>query len=55
MTRKSRKAGRVAKSANPEYVEAMQLLRRSNAARPHRNRKRYYRPDVKRRAASDSE
>lgn len=28
---------------NPRYVEHAQNLRRGNAARPHRNRKRYTR------------
>ena len=33
---------------NPEYVEAVQGLRRSSAASPHRNRKRYDRNDYRR-------
>lgn len=31
------------KQADPEWVAAMQELRRSSAARPHRNRKKYTR------------
>lgn len=34
---------RVVKTANPEYVEAMQGLRRSSAAQPHRSKKAYQR------------
>lgn len=33
---------------NKPYIIAMRLLRRSSAAQPHRNRKRYHRPTEKR-------
>lgn len=33
---------------NKAYIEAMRGLRRSSAASPHRNRKRYHRPSAKR-------
>lgn len=34
---------KVIKTANPDYTAAMQGLRGSSAASPHRNRKRYTR------------
>lgn len=47
MSKKQRRAqaqkARVVKTANPEYVEAMQGLRRSSAAQPHRSKKAYQR------------
>lgn len=34
---------KVIKTANPDYVEAMQGRRRSSAASPHRNKSKYTR------------
>lgn len=34
---------KVIKTPNPDYVQEMQGRRRSSAAQPHRNRKRYTR------------
>lgn len=36
-------ASKPAKSGNSRYMEAMQELRRSNAAQPHRNKSKYNR------------
>ena len=39
---------------NIDRWRAMHELRRSNAAQPHRNRKRYHRPSQRRPAEDDS-
>lgn len=54
-TRKARTGGTVVKSGNPEYVEAVQNLRRSSAASPHKSAKAYTRkPKNQRLAELDS-
>lgn len=40
---KNNKRPQAPKVANPEYAKAMQELRRSSAAEPHRNKARYTR------------
>lgn len=33
---------------NKPYIESMREIRKSNAAQPHRNRKKYHRPTERR-------
>ena len=52
--RKRAQKQKISRTGNPEYVQAMQGLRGSNAATPHRNRSRYNRNDAKREVARES-
>lgn len=45
---------KVIKTANPDYVQAMQGRRRSSAAQPHRNKTKYTRK-VKHRKGRNNE
>lgn len=51
--RKRAQRAKVVRTGNAEYVEAMQGLRSSNAAQPHRNRSRYNRNDARRQVARE--
>lgn len=44
---------KISRTGNSEYVAAMQGLRSSNAAQPHRNRSRYNRNDARRQVAQE--